>query len=176
MRVATNHFVADDFTGSEADQRKLHRIQEVRYEQGVSLRAAARRMRMAATKVHALENENADMSLTMLYRWQQALGVPAGDLLVEDENPLSSPVMQRAQMVRLMKTAATAVEKADDQGTKKLARNFVNQLVELMPELEGVGAWETATHRSVSHAFGRIAENPFPDDALSYSPALDAAH
>jgi Tat protein secretion system quality control protein TatD with DNase activity len=109
--------------------------------------------------------------LSDLYRWQAALDVPLEELLVESERPLSRPVLERAKMVRLMKTAAAILEMAPTIQIDRLARRMVDQLVEMMPELKGVAAWHSVGQRRSSDEFGqilqrRISEHFFDDQPL----------
>src|SRR5262245_44687710 len=90
--------------------KRLHRIREVRSEQGVSVRSTARRMGVEMSQVRNEEESSADLKLTDIYRWQEALEVPISDLLVETDAALSRPVLERARLVRLMKTAAALDE------------------------------------------------------------------
>ena len=92
---------------SAADEasKPLHRIREVRLQQGVSLRSAARNTGLDVRTLRAQEQPEADLRLSDLWRWQQALDVPMVDLLEEGDAPLSRPVMERARLLRLMKTA-----------------------------------------------------------------------
>src|SRR3954469_11177916 len=80
--------------------RKLNRIREVRYQQGVSLRTACRHLGLDVKTVRQQEEESTDLKLSDLYRWQQALDVPVAELLSEEDAPLSRPVMERARLVR----------------------------------------------------------------------------
>jgi hypothetical protein len=70
-------------------KRCLHRIADARRRQGVSVRSAARRMGTSMDQVRRQEDPCADLSLSDLYRWQEALEVPVADLLVESDAPLS---------------------------------------------------------------------------------------
>ena len=83
----------------------------------------------------------------MLYEWQKALDVPIAELLVESEDSLSQPLVQRAQLVRLMKTALAILEQADNEATRRMAQTLVDQLVEVMPELQGISAWHAVGKR-----------------------------
>ena len=56
--------------------KSLHRISEVRQEQGVSVRSAARRLGLSMQEVRAQENPTADLRLSQLHQWQQVLEVP----------------------------------------------------------------------------------------------------
>ena len=80
----------------------LHRIATVRRQQGISLRGLARQQRTTVRELEAEEDEAADLRLSRLYWWQNALDVPVADLLVESNGPLSPPVLQRARLVRVM--------------------------------------------------------------------------
>ena len=112
------------------------------------------------------------MPLTMLYRFQELLGVPIADLLVDSDGALSAPILKRARMVRLMKTAGAIHESAKSVPLKRLARMLVDQLIEIMPELKEVSPWHAVGQRRTMDEVGRIAEQPFPEsmfgDALTH--------
>lgn len=146
--------------------QSLHRVQEVRQEQGVSLRTAARRMGSDMRSVKAQEQSTSDLRLSQLYAWQQVLDVPLNDLLEEPGLPLSSPVLERARLIRLMKTVMSIQEKADSPAIERLAQVLVEQLVEVMPELAEVSAWHNVGQRRSLDECGRVAENPIPDSFL----------
>jgi hypothetical protein len=90
--------------------------------------------------------------------------VPVGELLVDSNSPLSPPVLERARLVRVMKTAAAIAEKADSMSVKRLAQTLASQLVEIMPELAGVSPWHAVGQRRTLDEVGRIAERPYSDD------------
>jgi transcriptional regulator with XRE-family HTH domain len=140
----------------------LHRIRTIRQQQGITLRCAARRLNLSIDQVKAQEAEMADMLLTMLYRWQEVLGVPVADLLVDEGNPLSEPVLKRAQLVRVMKTAAAIFAHVESEPVQRLAQMLVDQLIEIMPELKEVSPWHAVGQRRTREDVGRVAENPFP--------------
>jgi len=141
----------------------LHRIQEVRRLQGMSLRTAARQLGSDIRSIRAQEQASTDLKLSDLYRWQEALEVPIGELLVEDADPLSRPVRERAAMLKVMKTARTLVETAPAGGVRTMAENLVTQLLDLMPELAQVSPWHTVGQRRGMDEMGRIAEQPISD-------------
>ena len=94
----------------------------------------------------------------------EALDVPVEHLLADEEEGLSSPVLKRVQMVRLMKTAAALKEQAIDPLSGRLAQTLIDQLIEIMPELEHVGACNAVGQRRSLDDCGRIAEQTLPDD------------
>jgi transcriptional regulator with XRE-family HTH domain len=143
----------------------LHRIQEVRRLQGMSLRTAARQLGTDIRSIRAQEQASSDLRLSDLYKWQRALEVPVGELLVEDDDPLSRPVRERAAMLKVMKTARTLVETAPAGGVRRMAENLVEQLLDLMPELGEVTAWHSVGQRRGLDEMGRIAEQPIATDA-----------
>lgn len=164
-------FIFDSTTGSSVGTpvvptgaTKLHRIASVRREQGVSLRSASRQMGRTMSTVRAQEEETQDLRISDLVRWQKALGVPLQDLLVDPAPPLSKPVMERAQMVRLMKTAAALKDTTTEEGPKRLATMLVQQLIDMMPELEDVSAWHSVGQRRSLDEYGRIVERRISDD------------
>ncbi len=156
--------------GKWKQPKRLHRIREVRDEQGVSVRSAARRMGVEMRQVRNEEESSADLKLTDIYRWQEALEVPISDLLVETDSALSRPVLERARLVRLMKTAAALDERAaGNMAIKRLAKMLVEQLCEIMPELKEVGPWHSVGQRRSANELGRIAEQPISLDSLDDS-------
>jgi transcriptional regulator with XRE-family HTH domain len=148
--------------------QSLHRIQEVRRLQGMSLRTASRQLGIDVRSIRAQEQATTDLKLSDLYRWQQALEVPVSELLVDEDEPLSRPVKERAQMVRVMKTARALLETAEGPSTRRMAENLVEQLTILMPELRDISPWHAVGQRRSMDEMGRIAEQPISDDMLSY--------
>jgi hypothetical protein len=112
------------------------------------------------------EEETCDMRLSDLHRWQRALDVPLADLLVDCESPLSAPVLERARLIRLMKTAAAILEHAPSLSIRRMAETLIGQLVEVMPELANVSAWHTYGQRRSLDECGRIVDRCLSDDAL----------
>ena len=145
---------------------QMHRIREVRIQQGISLRSAARRMGVELRQARRQEDPDADLTLSELYRWQRALEVPVANLLVDLDAPLSTPVLKRAQMLKLMKSAVTILEKAETEPVRRMAQRIVDQLIDLMPELEGVSPWHEVGQRRTREDYGRIVERLLPEDAL----------
>jgi len=151
----------------------LHRIQEVRRLQGMSLRTAARQLDLDVRSIRAQEQATTDLKLSDLYRWQQALEVPVSELLVDADDRLSRPVRERGALLKVMKTARAIVELAHPGPARRMAENLVEQLVELMPELAEVGAWHSVGQRRSLDEMGRIAEQPVGDPCLFHHDSLD---
>jgi transcriptional regulator with XRE-family HTH domain len=154
----------DDSPLPPLPKRPLHRLAEVREQQGVTLRNVARRLNKDIKTVRAEENCMTDIPLTVLYDWQRVLDVPIALLLEDDNDPLSAAVKQRAQLVRLMKTVMAMQEQAGNSQMKRMVQNMVEQLLEIMPELKEVGAWHTVGQRRSTNDVGRCAEQTVPDD------------
>ena len=146
--------------------RPLHRIQEVRVQQGMSLRTAARQLGTDVRTIRVQEQASTDLKLSDLYRWQEALDVPAVDLLEESSEPLSRPVAERAKMVRVMKTAASLLETAESPTTRRMAENLVEQLCDVMPELKEVSPWHSVGQRRSLEEFGRAADQVIDDRSV----------
>lgn len=151
---------------SQRSEKPLHRIGAVRRQQGMSLRSVARQLGTDVRTLRNQEEESTNLTLRDLYRWQEALEVPVADLLEDQGAALSRPVMERAKMLRLMKTAAAILERADSAPLKRMAQMMVEQLVEIMPELEGVSAWHTVGQRRSLDELGAVAERTVPDNVL----------
>jgi len=140
--------------------RPLHRLAIVRQHQGMTRRCVARRLGADVSRVRWQERPTSDMLLTTLYQWQKALEAPVAELLVDADDPLSPPVLKRAQMVRLMKTAAAILEQAHEPPIRRMAQMLVDQLVEIMPELAGVSPWHTVGKRRTRDEVGQVVQRP----------------
>jgi transcriptional regulator with XRE-family HTH domain len=151
----------------------MHRIQEVRRLQGMSLRTAARQLGTDIRSIRAQEQATTDLRLSDLYNWQRALDVPVSELLVDEDESLSRPVRERGAMLKIMKTARSIIESAADDPTRRMAENLVQQLLELMPELKEVSPWHSVGQRRSLDEMGRIAEQPVGDPGLYYREACE---
>ena len=152
----------------------LHRIQEVRRLQGMSLRTAARQLGTDIRSIRAQEQASTDLKLSDLYRWQRALDVPVAELLADCDEPLSRPVRERAQMVKLMKTARSLLETTPEGPARRMAENLVEQLLVLMPELKEVSSWHTVGQRRSLDEMGRVAIQPIGIESVgSYCDAAE---
>jgi transcriptional regulator with XRE-family HTH domain len=141
----------------------LHRIQEVRRLQGMSLRTAARQLGTDIRSIRAQEQATTDLRLSDVYNWQRALDVPVAELLVDESESLSRPVRERAAMLKIMKSARSLVEASHPGPAKRMAENLVEQLLDLMPELKEVSPWHSVGQRRSLDEMGRIAEQPLGD-------------
>ena len=144
----------------------LHCIRQVREQQNISSRRAARQLGKNLREISRQEKETSDLCLSDLYAWQKLLGVPVADLLIDEETPLSRPVLERARLVRMMKTAAAIREECQTKQIERLAERLIDQLVEIMPELKDVGAWHTVGQRRSLDEFGRVFERRLSEDLL----------
>jgi transcriptional regulator with XRE-family HTH domain len=153
-----------DSSGGKGRSRRMHRISTVRQRQGVSLRSVARQLRIDVRRLRAQEDESADLMLSTLYQWQKVLDVPISELLVETNDPLSPVILQRARMVKIMKTVAAILERSESKSIRRLAEMLTEQLTELMPELKDISPWHSVGQRRTAHELGRIVERRLPDD------------
>jgi len=112
------------------------------------------------------QEEANDLPLNVLYEWHKILKVPMAELLVESEYALSQPLKQRAQLVRLMKTALTLLGQADNKATRLMAQTLVDQLLEVMPELQGISAWNAVGARRRLDELGVAALRTLSEDAF----------
>lgn len=146
-----------------------HRIADVRRQQGVSVRSITRKLGITAEEVRKQEDPTTDLTLSQLVAWQQALEVPLANLLVDSDAPLSNPVLTRARLLRIMKTAQALRENAKDKSGERMALMLIDQLLEVMPELKDVSAWHTVGQRRTQDEVGRIAERPISDTFIQDS-------
>jgi transcriptional regulator with XRE-family HTH domain len=140
---------------------KRHRIKTVRHQQGVSLRRVARTLKIDVHEARLQEDESSDLSLSQLYAWSELLDVPVTDLLVESTD-LSPPVLARARLVKLMKTAAAIRQESNNVAVRQLADMLIDQIAEIMPELRGVNPWPIASRRRRMREYGRALERIIP--------------
>lgn len=147
-----------------AAKRQMHRINTIRQREGVSLRSASRRMHVDVRSLRAQEDESNDIMLSTLYQWQKVLDVPIQELLVDTNEPLTPVVLQRARMVKVMKTVAAIRERAEQKSIGRLAEMLMDQLLEIMPELKDVSPWHSVGQRRTANEYGQIMERRLPDD------------
>lgn len=162
--LTSAHIVGYSAPPEPSPKKSLHRVSEVRQQQGVSLRTAARHMKTDMATVREQEKSTTDLRLSELLRWQQVLDVPLIDLLEDSGSPLSMPVMERARLVRLMKTAAAIVDRSESKEVERMATMLVEQLIEVMPELAEVSPWHSVGQRRSLDEVGRIVERRVRDD------------
>ncbi len=148
------------------DATSLHRIAEVRTQQGLSLRAISRRSGVDIQRLRQQELPNSNLTLVDLYRWAKALEVPVDNLLVDHDSELSDPVQSRAAMVKVMKTVVALAEVAAAPRVARLTTMLREQMIELMPELAEIGGWPNFGSRRPPDQVGRIGENPINVQAL----------
>jgi transcriptional regulator with XRE-family HTH domain len=145
-------------------KRPLHRLATVRKRQGISLRNVAGRLGVDTATVCQQEQETTDLPLSMIYAWQTVLDVPAVELLVDSDTLFSPTVLDRARLVRVMKTAASIREKARSNSLKGLVATLIEDLLEIMPELREVGAWNTVGQRRTQDEYGQAVARQLPDE------------
>jgi len=164
--VQSSRAKADHISDATIDQpiEPYHRLGAVRRLQGVSRRSIARRLQMDVSDVRRQENEFSDLPLSALYQWQQVLEVPMAELFAESADELSKPLLRRAQLVRLMKTALALTQQTDGEGTRELAQAIVDLLVKVMPELKGVSAWHVVGKRRRLDELGAAAMRTLSDE------------
>jgi transcriptional regulator with XRE-family HTH domain len=148
----------------DAVRPALHRIADVRRQQGVTLRNVARRLGVAMAVVRRQEQADCDLRISELHRWQQVLEVPVAELLVEGDGQLSGPVLERSRMVKLMKTAAALRERTAGSPLGRIVQMLVDQVLEIMPELADVTPWHTVGQRRTLDELGRTGRCPVPED------------
>ena len=145
----------------------LHRLRAVRLQEELSPRTVARRMGLTTAEVRRQELETADLPLSTLYRWREALDVPLTELLLEPDSGLSPPITKRAQLVRIMKTAKYIMQQAKEEPIKRMAETMVGQLLEIMPELRDVRPWHVVGSHDPLNGYGRSGLSPLPDSMFA---------
>ncbi|MEC9095330.1 MAG: helix-turn-helix domain-containing protein [Planctomycetota bacterium] len=148
----------------EQADHPVNRIAFVREQQEMTLRSVARHTGLDVRTLRKQEKPTANLTLTELANWSKALDVPAANLLEEPESTLENPVKKRAAMVRIMRSAMSIHDEADSEKMSALAQTLVSQLVDLMPELDGLAAWPQYGQRRGPDEVGRVAEQPLRVD------------
>lgn len=148
------------------DAVPLHRIAEVRAQQGVSLRAVSRRSGVDIHELKRQESPDSNLTLIDLIRWAKALEVPVENLIVDNDSELSDPVQSRAALVKVMKTVVALTEVAASPRVARLTTMLREQMIELMPELAEIGGWPNFGSRRPPDQQGRIGENPIDVQSL----------
>lgn len=149
------------------ENKPLHRIAEVRAQQGLSLRAIARRTGIDVRELKQQELATSDLSLQHLLRWADALEVPVSNLLIDRDHELSSTVRDRAALVKIMKTVVALQQVSSSPRVSRLTEMLREQLLGMMPELAEVGGWPNYGSRRPQDYVSRIAANPINVDNLS---------
>ena len=162
--------IADPKAGDEGEDgvkpdESLHRIREVREQQGVSIRSMARRMGIDVRTYKQIENPYRDLTISELSAVQKALDVPLADLLV-DRQGLASPVQERAKLVKAMKTAVAIKEVQASPRIDRMAEMLCEQLRDIMPELEEVSGWPQFGARRGQSALGKALRQPIDTSSL----------
>ena len=145
----------------------LHRLGEVRRQEGVSRRTVARGLGISIAEVKLQERETTDLPLSTLHRWQKVLNVPLAELLVEPDESLSLPLMKRARLVQLMKTVMSIMEQAKQTSVKRFAQTMIGQLTEIMPELREISSWPVVGQRRRCGEYGRAADHSLPEEVFT---------
>jgi len=144
----------------------LHRLATARKLQGISHRVMARRLNIDIAQLREQESETSDIRLSVLYAWQKVLQVPVAELLAETGDSLASPVLQRSQLVRLMKTVMAIGDQTKQTSIHRMAQTMMEQLIEIMPELANVSPWHAIGKRRGLNELGVAAQRRLSDDVF----------
>ena len=148
--------------------RPLHRLAEMRNDQGVSLSTVAKKLGIEIAEARRQERATTDLFLSQLYRWREVLETPVGDLLIEPEEIPTNPIKCRSQLVKMMKSVRAILETTKESGTRVFAEMLTTQFIDLMPELEHINAWPTTGQAREQRSLGQAAFRRF-DAALARS-------
>ena len=141
--------------------QRLHRISEVRRSQNVSLASIAQQLGIPVATAREQEQPESDMLLSQLHLWQKFLGVPVAELLIDLDDYPDNPIRRRGQLVKVMKTVRTILERAQEAPIKLLAQTLSDQLIEMMPELEHVHSWPSVGQSREAKDLGQAAYRRF---------------
>jgi hypothetical protein len=88
------------------------------------------------------------------------------ELLAEAGDSLVSPVLERSQLVRLMKTVLAVREQAKQESIRRMAQTMWEQLIEIMPELANIGPWHAVGKRRRLSELGVAAHRHLTEDVF----------
>ena len=164
----TNSEVPQPLPVPAAEERPLQRLAMARRLQGLSRRTVARRMNIEVEVVREQERQTTDLPLSVMYAWQKALDIPMAELLTEVSDSLVTPVLERSQLVRLMKTVLAVRDQTRQESIRRMSQTMYEQLIEIMPELANIGPWHAVGKRRRLSELGvaaqrRLAEEVFID-------------
>jgi transcriptional regulator with XRE-family HTH domain len=140
----------------------LHRLRTVRRRENISMRMVARRLGVKVNSLKAQEVETTDLPLSVLHRWAAALNVPITELVAEPATELSLPLLNRARLLRIMRTVRAIREQTRQLRVNRMAQMLFEQLIDLMPELADVAAWNSTGPRRRRSDLGRAADYAVP--------------
>jgi len=146
----------------------LHRVAEVRLQQGISLRAIARRTGLSVRELRVQESPHSNLTLRDLHIWKDALEVPLEHLLIDRDLSVSESIRSRALLIRIMKTVILLREIMVSRRLVIILDVLREQLVELMPELRHIHGWPSLGTRRGNDEFGRIVSEPVVISQLSF--------
>ncbi len=146
--------------------KPIHRLSEARRQEGLTKRTIARRLGMSIREVERQESPSADILLSDLYRWKEALGLPVTELLADPDGEASTPIQIRAQLLLIMKTIRSIEQRAHAAPLKRLVETLVTQLLELMPDLKDTAPWPTVGRRRRKRDFGQAFYRRLSSDSL----------
>jgi hypothetical protein len=147
----------------------LHRIAEVRVQQGLSARVLTKRLGATPQELDRQLSPYCDLRLSQLYSWQAALDVPVAELLIAPGQTLSPAVDRRARLVKLMKSVRSLQQLADTDSLHVLAEKLADQLIAIMPELIDVDAWPAVGKRRTLDDVTALEERMVPESTLDGS-------
>jgi transcriptional regulator with XRE-family HTH domain len=144
----------------------LHRLAEVRVQQGISTRVLSKRLGITTQELDRQLSPYSDLPLSQLYKWQAALDVPLAELLVAPRSTLSPAIDRRARLVRLMKSVRSLQRLADTDPMRVLAERLADQLIDIMPELVDVDSWPAVGPRRSSDDISGLELRSVPESVF----------
>jgi hypothetical protein len=100
------------------------------------------------------------LSLSLLYRYAEVLGVPVIELLVDPPDELNDSLKVRSQLLLSAKSVQYIASQSKQPSIRRMAGNAFDQLVQIMPELATVVPWPSYVPRD--RELGATAINVVP--------------
>lgn len=144
---------------------KYHRIRDVLAGEagsGKSVRSAAKKMELDKKEISRQIKPECPITLAQLFRWAEYLDTPVVELICDPDDEMDPRVAMKATLIRAMK-AVNSLEEVSDQRATRLIQYLKEQLLDIMPELEGVKAFPIVGQRKNKEDLARIEEEQIQD-------------
>lgn len=128
-------------TQSKQAQRMFHQIAQVRENQGMSIQNCARKLGISLQEAREQEKPTTDLTLSQLIAWKEVLDVPFSELVGPFEDELQNPIRNRAELLKVMKSAKYIHQHTRESRIRTMAENQIGQILEIIPEFETVSPW-----------------------------------
>ena len=121
-----------DAVGQDAPEKPhFHRLRETRMRKQLSVGQMAMLLRVSPSQIWMEEDPSADVTLSVVKKWADALEVPINELLVEQNSNMQLIGMSSSQLSRIASMATVMSDDCDDSATANMIIRLISQLEQL---------------------------------------------